>query len=157
MTVTRKRGTVQVSVSLCPRLTLCVVLTTLLSGCGIRRGDVVTIPEDYEGWVQIFYDVPEAPKLRSEGWRNLIEVPATGIVATSSSRAVGYSIDEYFLVRSDGGREEVKADFEKCANGRYVGRLQFYSSPRKVTVFFVGDPARMSEYSMPDPADWFKR
>jgi hypothetical protein len=46
-----------------------------IPGMRFQRGDTVVIPAEYEGWVQIRYQVNGSPELRKEDGANLIEVP----------------------------------------------------------------------------------
>ena len=132
---------------------LWMTLVALLSGCGVRRGDTILIPAEFEGWVQIHYRVSGAPELQLRGGTNLIEVPNSGIVKTSSSRSPGYGQDHYFSTDSLGGRVEIPSD-GSSKSGRSVSGFLYFSSPAQVTIFFVGEPNRMSLYQQPTPEDF---
>ena len=123
------------------------------AACGVRRGDVVLVPKSYEGWVQIHYDVGGAPVLRQEEEANLVEVPGSGIVTTSSSRSPGYGSDRYFFVDEAGSRTPIPVDGDE-EDGRSVSNFQYFSSPAQVTVFFVGEPTKVEQYKRPVAEDF---
>ncbi len=126
---------------------LLAAFTTM--SCGVRWGNIVLIPENFEGWVTIKYEVPEAAPLKREGLKMLIQVPASGAVTTSSTRAAGYGTDEYYLVAADGRRRRLPNEFEGCPGTACAQRFTFFSSPARVTVFFVGRAEDVGRYSNP--------
>lgn len=130
-----------------------VMLVALLAGCGVRRGDTIVIPAEYEGWVQIHYQVGGSPELRREGGANLIVVPGSGIVKTGSVRSPGYGQDHYFLADAGGVRTEIPSDGGQ-KDGRSVSGFQYFSSPAQVTIFFVGDARKIDAYKRPIPEEF---
>jgi len=48
---------------------------------------VTLIPDGFEGWVVIRYDVPGEPSLGREGAKTMIKVPSSGSVITPRARA----------------------------------------------------------------------
>lgn len=119
--------------------------------CGLRWGDVVLLPTDFEGWVMIHYDVPGGAPLERAGLKTLIRVPPSGVVFTSSGRAEGYGSDEYFFVSSEGKRTPVRSEAaEGCEEQQVcVQRFQFFSPPAQATLFFVGKRGNLSLYRKP--------
>lgn len=118
--------------------------------CGVRWGDVILLPDNFEGWVTIKYDVPEAAALGRDGRKILIQVPPSGALLTSSDRAIGYGLDEYYFVGSDGHRLRLPTEAEGCVPAEVcVQHFRFYSSPAKVSVFFVGKAGSMARYPYP--------
>lgn len=127
-----------------------IMFIALLAGCGVRMGDTVVIPAEYEGWVQIHYQVDGSPELPKEGWANLILVPGSGIVKTGSVRSPGYGQDHYFLIDASGTRREIPSD-GSATDGRSVSGFQYFSSPAQVTIFFVGNAKKIDVYKRPIP------
>jgi|HubBroStandDraft_6_1064221.scaffolds.fasta_scaffold886196_1 hypothetical protein len=133
-----------------------LVLLTCLSvfswtACGVRRGDVVILPESFEGWVVIFYEVPGKLVLPREGFKNLINVPPSGIVLTKSVKSIGYGIDEYYLGGPNGSRKRIWTEFEGCkASETCVREIQFLFSPVRASLFFVGGEADIARFPRPD-------
>lgn len=130
-----------------------MAVVALLAGCGVRRGDTVVVPADYEGWVQIHYQVNGSPDFPKEGGSNLIVVPGSGIVKTGSVRSPGYGQDHYFLTGANGVRTEIPSD-GSSNNGRSVSGFQYFSSPAQVTIFFVGDSKKIGDYKRPIPEEF---
>lgn len=136
--------------------TIPLVLLTCLgvffgTACGVRRGDVVILPPNFEGWVVILYEVPAKPVLPREGFKNLINVPPSGIVLTNSVKPVGYGIDEYYLAGPNGSRKRIWTEFEGCnANETCVREIQFFFSPVRASLFFVGGKDDLARFPRPD-------
>ena len=128
-------------------IALLAAFTTV--SCGVRWGDIVLIPDNFEGWVTIKYEIPEAAPLKREGLKTLVQVPASGEVRTSSTRATGYGRDEYYLVAADGRRRRIPNEFGGCPGQSCAQRFTFFSSPARVTVFFVGRAENMPRYPNP--------
>src|SRR5438132_11565137 len=70
-----------------------------------RRGGLVNprlvrylIPAGYVGWVQVQHGVPNAPPFPSEDGGDLVRVPASGVVQTSTKQVFSWEKDEYFYV-----------------------------------------------------------
>jgi hypothetical protein len=53
------------------------------------------IPKDYVGWLRLDYSVPGEPPLPIENGRNLVRVPVSGRLQTSSPNTTFASPDEY--------------------------------------------------------------
>ena len=56
----------------------------------------IYFPQDYEGWVNIYYEVQDAPVLAVKDGLQQLEIPASGILRTSASLETGWRRDEYF-------------------------------------------------------------
>lgn len=130
---------------------LVALLVPLAASCGVRGGDVVLLPVNFEGWVVIHYEDPSGTPLETEGARTLIRVPPSGVVRTSSPRAEGYGLDKYYFVASNGSRVRVQHEAEGCEDqGACVQQFEFISSPTKTTVFFVGEKGNLGRYRRPE-------
>jgi hypothetical protein len=68
------------------------------------------IPENYGGWVRIYYNVEGAPELVREGSQTLVTIPPSGILETSSPGNYGWGVpgceknatEQYFYYDSNG-------------------------------------------------------
>lgn len=77
----------------------------LASGCIIPRGvpEKHLIPEDFVGWTEVRWEVPEAPPLPREQGYLLFRYSEAGRLETSSSpNEEGLAVDQYFYVRDEG-------------------------------------------------------
>ena len=81
---------------------------TLAMGSAISVGPPMTrhptsflIPNAYVGWITIDYR-RNAPPLEMSDGKYICRVPATGVVATSSTLEEGWAKDEYFYYSEDG-------------------------------------------------------
>ena len=129
---------------------LLIALSTFMFSCGVRTGNVVLIPSGYKGWITIRYEVKDAMALPKEGIRTVLRVPSSGIVNTSNSRPNGYGVDTYYAVSPQGVRTRIPTETDSCsANQKCVRRFQFFTSPRIVTVFFVGTAEDISRFPKP--------
>ena len=54
------------------------------------------IPKNFEGWVTIKYEKPNAPPLPEKEGVVVLEIPASGILETSSPLPYGWSRDDFF-------------------------------------------------------------
>jgi hypothetical protein len=54
------------------------------------------VPENFRGWVRVVHYVQGAPALAVVHGRYYVEVPASGIVVTSTGIEEGYAIDKFF-------------------------------------------------------------
>ncbi|RMG66913.1 MAG: hypothetical protein D6722_14185, partial [Bacteroidetes bacterium] len=54
------------------------------------------VPQGYEGWVCIRYEVPEAPPLPELDGVQQLRIPASGYLETSTALTVGWRRDRYF-------------------------------------------------------------
>ena len=132
-------------------LLLTCLTVSCLTACGIRRGDDVLLPNGFEGWVVIRYEVSNSPALEREHFRNIIRVSPSGEFSTSSTRAVGYGSDAYYLVDAAGKRQRIRSWDEHCEPQEVcVQQFQLFSGPLIATRFFIGKKDNMPKYSKPD-------
>jgi hypothetical protein len=119
--------------------------------CGVRAGNVVLFPMGFEGWVMVHYEVSGAPAFEREGGKTLIRVPSSGSVSSSNERPTGYGLDEYYSVAPGGKRLRLQSEDKGCRSEELcVQQFQFFSSPSKVTRFFVGQKENLGRYPMPE-------
>jgi hypothetical protein len=118
--------------------------------CGVRAGNVVLLPEDFEGWIVIRYNVSGADALEREGIKVVIKVLMSGAISTSSERASGYGLDAYYFVDANGRRRPIPSEADGCKNDERCARqFQFFTSPSTITVFFVGTKQALFQSSPP--------
>lgn len=127
-----------------------LILTT--AACGVRAGNVTLIPDDFEGWVVIRYEVPGEPSLSREGAKTMVKVPASGSLMTSSDMPSGYGIDEYYFVGADGKRTPIQNEAEGCKeqDAPCVQQFEFVTSPARVAMYFVGKKPNLGRYPKPE-------
>lgn len=54
------------------------------------------VPTGYHGWIEVVFDQPEYPPLERERRQIIVEVPANGMLKTSSSNKSG-SVELYYM------------------------------------------------------------
>lgn len=130
-----------------------VLAAVMVAGvsCGVRAGNITLIPDGFEGWVVIRYQVPGEPSLGREGAKTIVKVPASGSLITNSDRPNGYGIDEYYFVGADGKRVPIQNEAEGCKrqDAPCVQQFEFVTSPIKATMFFVGQKPDFGRYPKP--------
>jgi len=97
------------------------------------------IPDGYVGWVRVQFQVPGAPSTPIEREHYIFNIPAGGVLQTSSPESFGWSKDEYFY-DSASGLHDLRAD---GTNGRMVwgqvnGEHGGSSGTQPYQEFFVG-------------------
>jgi hypothetical protein len=68
------------------------------------KGDRYYLPEKYAGWICVSYNVEDAPPLVVEDGFLVHNIPANGILKTSSSPRLSPKADEYFYYTEKGIR-----------------------------------------------------
>jgi hypothetical protein len=82
-----------------------LIALILASGCIIPQGipEKHLIPEDFVGWTEVRWEIPEAPPLPREEGYLVFRYSGTGRLETSSSpNEEGLAVDLYFYVRGEG-------------------------------------------------------
>jgi hypothetical protein len=59
------------------------------------------LPADFEGWVTVIHQVPDAPALKVKDGVLQVEIPADGIVRTSSKLEQGWGRNQFFRKSGD--------------------------------------------------------
>lgn len=119
---------------------------TLAMGSAISMGAPIArhptrflIPKGYIGWIKIEYG-RNAPPLKMSNGKYICQIPASGVLATSSSLEEGWAKDEY-LYYSDDGSTEVLRDTGWGGGGMiWAGSMGGDSTMRKqfTETFYVG-------------------
>jgi hypothetical protein len=87
---------------------LCVCTAILwLAGCGGRPAERYLVPDGYVGYMEIIFDVPDAPRFPREDGFRLVRVPESGRVETAEPALDGEGYrQEYYYERTDGTRRK---------------------------------------------------
>jgi hypothetical protein len=105
----------------------------------------------FEGWVMIHYETSGGQAFEREGGKTLIRIPPSGAVSSSSERPTGYGLDEYYFVGPEGKRLRIQSEEKGCTSQEpCVQQFQYFSSPVKVTRFFVGKKDDLLQHPMPE-------
>jgi hypothetical protein len=100
-----------------------------LGGCRGTPDDRYLLPDRYTGWVQVTFNVPNAPAFpREEGFR-LVTVPEDGRIETSEQPLYGEGyIHEYYWVLANNTRREapVGAGFSVTGGPENLARWCFF-------------------------------
>jgi hypothetical protein len=126
------------------------IFVVVLTGCVLRQGNRVLIPAGYVGWIRVYYDVQGAPPLPVEAGKRLINVPANGIVRTSSDHDSRYGVDEYFYLNPDGTLTKLTTEGVENLSSALVHNHVFQSSQPTIHIFFVGPKAALKDHPRPD-------
>ncbi|CAG9622481.1 DUF6843 domain-containing protein [Sutcliffiella rhizosphaerae] len=99
---------------------------------------IFLIPDDYEGSVMVFYNVPEEPPLDKEGEYSIVPLKLETIpqlhmtnmdevatYSTSSRQVLGYITDEYYYVDENGERIAIDGSCIYHANSGSDGNIEY--------------------------------
>ena len=84
-----------------------ILLAGALIGCNTRTPDRWQLADRYVGWVVVQYENPNCPPLALAGGYNILRIPESGRLCTSSRQPDGEAFDRFEYVKSDGGIEEI--------------------------------------------------
>ncbi|OAB40283.1 hypothetical protein PBAT_23545 [Paenibacillus antarcticus] len=103
-----------------------LIIMIVVVGCSseYNRGtyDLYLIPDDYEGVIQVIYNVKNSPQLQREGKYDVIPVDKSGMYRTSTSMYdYGSVIDQYYYVNHKGDRTKIDS---LCVNVMGTGGYQ---------------------------------
>lgn len=123
-------------------LVLVILLELLLvawsSEDQLRYPNVYMIPKGYVGWVQIHYNVPDAPLLpRNNENAFLYHIDKQGRLSTSKKDTeFGSALDQYYYVDDQGNKELL--DLEKHIHGDVYGSSEWKGREINFERFFIG-------------------
>ncbi|MEC0092105.1 DUF6843 domain-containing protein [Paenibacillus macquariensis] len=91
---------------------LLLIMMIVVVGCSSKynRGtyDLYLIPEDYEGVIQVIYNLKDSPQLQREGKYDVIPVDKSGLYRTSTPMYdYGTVIDQYYYMNDKGDRTKI--------------------------------------------------
>ena len=137
-----------------------LLLLLIPAGC-IRnsRSSHFYFPENYTGWVVVYYDVKNAAPFDFNKGAYIINVPKNGVVKTSSSPEFGVAQNSYFYVDDN---HPIGYSINKNSQGQIAvwpgwfsdGQIEQFDENRKKTiihrhppcsVFFVGTSRQREE------------
>lgn len=126
-------------------VTLIAVACTLVGCRKERTPEKWVFAEGFEGEAAVLYGVPSAPALPRDGGMWRIEVPADGIVRTSTRMEEGWAKDEYF--RRQGDKLVPLAELAPGGKGSGVfgGATGTVYGCEPIHTLFVGDSAKQVE------------
>jgi len=96
------------------------------------------IPEGYEGWVRIEFEVHGAPPLPLEDGEYVLKVPADGVLRTSSAEQYGWAKDHYYYYSAQGVSSLPDSGPAALIWGKINGEESGVAGKRKYEAFFVG-------------------
>ncbi len=116
---------------------LLLVLPLAVGCAGERKPDKIVLPEGFEGGATIVWGNLSSPALPTEGAMYLIEIPAGGVLKTSTPLQDGKSNDQIFWRK---GTELVAVPEDRKAD-RTTGH---YKSCGQVEDIFIGDKSKLA-------------
>lgn len=106
-----------------------------------RRPSRYLIPEGYVGWVNVHFEVREAPALPIEEGRYLFKVLPSGQLSTSTRLEGGTASDDYYYVSTQGLRRKLES------SGWGEGGMIWAQSNSEVNLrFFVGTEGQLQDH-----------
>lgn len=110
-----------------------------------RRSSRFLIPDGYTGWVRVEFEVAGAPPLPVEAGQNVLAIPPSGLLRTSSSEQNGWAKDSYHFSSSAGARPIPDSGPQALIWGKINGEASGSSGKRKYEEFFVGTNQQFKE------------
>jgi hypothetical protein len=113
-----------------------------------------TLPDNYIGWVEIIFAVPEAPPLPAKGRSQTIRIEENGTARTSSLRIERFTTDDFFYRRTDdhGIERLVPLPPDYVTNDNSHGGFDAHDTrgngPGYPWYFFVGPPKTREKIPM---------
>jgi hypothetical protein len=114
----------------------------------VRHPTKFLIPANYVGWIEVRYGETTAPVLPIDKGTLICQIPANGVLLTSSLRQQGWAKDEYFYYSKDGSVSELR-ETGWGSGGMIWGdsdewqQLPSGSKPAQITeYFYVGTEER---------------
>lgn len=117
----------------------------------LRHPNVYMIPKGYVGWVQIHYNVPDAPLLpRNNESAFLYRIDKQGRLSTSKKDTeFGSALDRYYYVDDQGNKELL--DQEKHIHGDVYGSSEWKGRVINYERFFIGTEEEYRYYQSHEP------
>jgi hypothetical protein len=103
------------------------------------------IPEGYNGWIRVEFDVPGEAPLRTEGGQIVLKIPSTGLLRTSSPEQFGWARDAYEFYSAGGVRPVPDSGTGQLIWGKLNGEESGSSGKRKYEELFVGTEQQYHE------------
>lgn len=103
------------------KLSILSMMMLTLAGCNKTTDDIYLIPEGYEGYIYVFFNVKGAPPLTQEGKFDVYPINEEGYFATSTpDMDYGTVTDKYYYVNKRGEKTKIPTDcVHGISNGSY--------------------------------------
>ena len=111
-----------------------------------RRPSRYLIPEGYVGWINIYFEVKDAPAVTMEEKRNLFKIPSSGELKTSSSMEAGTASDDYYYYDESGHRRRLQSTDWGAGGMVWAESYGNDTEGRKYERFFVGTEAQLKNH-----------
>jgi hypothetical protein len=103
------------------------------------------IPDGYTGWVRVEFEVQGAPPLPMDAGQNVLTIPPSGLLQTSSAEQYGWAKDSYYFSSNAGARPIPDSGAQALIWGKINGEKSGSSGKRKYQQFFVGTEQQFRE------------
>ena len=84
-----------------------VILYCFISSCGQKVKETFFIPSGFQGRINVIFNQPDATPVPIKGGRRIYQIPADGVLITSSKLEIGSIDQEYYYLDKDGKRIEI--------------------------------------------------
>jgi hypothetical protein len=145
------RRSFQIVVGICT-IALLTGLTARLTvghGSSTGRSSRFLIPDGYVGWVRVEFEISNAPPLPLVDGDYVFQIPATGLLKTSSPEQYGWANDRYYYYSKESVR--VLPDARQRAGsliwGKINGEESAAQNKKTYEEFFVGTEQQFREQS----------
>lgn len=88
-------------------LSTVLFLTCFLSSCGQKVKETFFVPGGFEGRINVIFNQPNAAAIPIENGRRIYNIPADGILVTSSKFEAGWIDQEYYYIGKDGKKTQI--------------------------------------------------
>ena len=133
---------------------IAILILLALVRCDRRPAEVIEIPHDYRGWVEVRYVRSCAPARIVDGGRHLIRISPAGKACVGSPWTEGVADDEYYFV--DGAtRMRVTRETPGAGMiwGRYTEQTTVPASEPIIERFYVGTEEEYRRATLSNPAN----
>lgn len=86
---------------------LITLVLSLFSGCSQTVQETFLIPSGFEGRINVVFNQPNANPIPVENGRRVYNIPADGILITSSKLETGILDQDYYYVDNIGNKEKI--------------------------------------------------
>lgn len=113
------------------------------------RSSRFLISDGYVGWVRVEFGVSEAPSLPVVDGDYVLQVPASGLLKTSSPEQYGWAKDRYYYFSKDGARmlPDARQSGGSLIWGKINGEESGVHHKKTYEEFFVGTEKQFREQS----------
>lgn len=111
-----------------------------------RKPSRFLIPDGYVGWVNIYFEIKDAPPLTIEEGHYVFRIPPAGTMSTSSKLEGGIAVDDYYYVDKQGNRRPLEST--SWGEGGMIWAESTGNDANGITYsrFFVGTESLLQDY-----------